>query len=65
MVEDLKKQIAKLYEEIEAIQNECSHPKMAVTKTYRGSSGNYDRTCDGYWIDFHCKLCDKRWTESQ
>lgn len=64
MVEDLKKQIEKLYDEIEEIQSECSHPKKAVTKKAEGYAGDCGEK-GSYWYNMHCKLCDKKWTEPQ
>ena len=47
---------------IRRIQNDCNHPEDCVTKKHGGSTGNYDPYDDRYWTDFHCSLCDKRWT---
>lgn len=53
----------RLSEELYELQSICTHP--TVTKQYRGSSGNYDPSNDGYWINWHCPDCDKRWTTDQ
>lgn len=52
-----------LRRELEALQLHCTHAE--VTKRYRGSTGNYDPSCDEYWIEWHCPDCDKRWTTDQ
>jgi uncharacterized lipoprotein len=26
-------------------------------------TGNYDPSSDKYWTEFHCALCDKRWSK--
>jgi len=65
MIAELKKQIAECYAKIAAIQAECNHPKSALKQEYKSNTGNYDPTADCYWIDFHCTLCDKWWSEDQ
>jgi hypothetical protein len=45
------------------LQKLCEHP--AAIKEYRGSSGNYDRSADAYWIEFGCPDCGKFWMEDQ
>jgi hypothetical protein len=65
MIKKLRKQIKDLENQIEEIQEECIHPKRCVTKTPRGSSGNYDPSNDRYWYECECSLCEKRWTEPQ
>ena len=62
----------KLVEQIESLEAvldsfvaKCSHPKEFLIKEYKSSYGNYDKTQDCYWINFHCKVCDKRWQEDQ
>lgn len=45
------------------LQNLCPHPD--VSKTYRGDSGNWDRSDDCYWIEFNCPDCNKYWVEDQ
>lgn len=65
IVLDLQKQIAELTLKIRQIQEECSHPKIAVTKKPGSNTGNYDPSADSYWMDCHCLLCDKTWREDQ
>ena len=64
-IKELQMKISECHAKIKRIQDDCSHPEDCVTKKYGGSSGNYDPTCDEYWIDFHCDLCDKRWRTEQ
>jgi hypothetical protein len=45
------------------LQNLCPHPN--VSKKKDGSSGNYDRSSDCYWIEFRCPDCKKFWMEDQ
>lgn len=65
LVPELRRQIALLQKRIESIQDDCSHPDSAVTKTARSDTGNYDRSQDEYWNDCECLLCLKRWREKQ
>jgi hypothetical protein len=58
-IDQLRLQIQSLSSQIESIQNECSHPKAAVTEKNGANTGGYDR--DVYWVDKHCRLCDKQW----
>jgi hypothetical protein len=64
-VDDINNQISNLYKELKQIQKECSHPKSCLEKEAKSNSGNYDPSADRYWYDFHCTLCDKRWSEDQ
>lgn len=64
-VDDIKAEIKKLSAELKEIQDECSHPESCTTKVAKSNTGNYDPSCDRYWYDFHCSLCDKRWSEDQ
>ena len=61
--EDIKWAINKLYDDLHILQSKCTHPD--VTKEYKANTGNYDPSCDRYWINFHCPDCDKRWREDQ
>jgi hypothetical protein len=64
--------ISKLNQEIEErrtkiaeIQAACSHPEAAVLSVPGACTGNYDPTCDSYWIDHECTLCQKKWREDK
>lgn len=46
-----------------AIQAACPHE--TPTYAYRGSTGNYDPSNDGYWIEWACPDCGKRWHTEQ
>lgn len=48
---------------VRELQALCSHP--TASKENRGSSGNYDRSADAYWIEFRCPDCGKFWMEDQ
>lgn len=52
-----------LQEKLEILREECPHQDL--TYKYGGSSGNYDRYDDSYWIDWSCNDCGKRWVTSQ
>ena len=56
----IKREIAELDAELRKHQTRCKHKK--ATYTYGANQGNYDPSCDCYWIDFSCSLCHKRWT---
>jgi len=61
IVEKYKQEIKDIESSIASIQTLCSHPEEAVTKVHKGSTGNpYE--ANEYWTNFHCELCDKRWT---
>lgn len=45
------------------LQQDCQHPN--VTKKHRSDTGNWDRSQDSYWTEWHCPDCDKRWTTEQ
>lgn len=62
-IEELQLQIAQCSRQIKEIQAECSHPKSCLTKKHGADTGNWCPSDDSYWTDFHCSLCDKRWTE--
>lgn len=63
IVSDLKLQIKELNRRVEQIQTKCSHPEEAVIKVHKSNTGNYDPSCDSYWIEFDCGLCLKHWIE--
>lgn len=64
-LQQIDAEIKKLQEERLAIQEQCCHPSLVLEKIYKSNAGNYDPSCDCYWIDYHCGLCDKRWSEDQ
>jgi hypothetical protein len=45
------------------LQEKCPHTN--VTKKYNGSTGNWDRSQDSYWIEYSCPDCKKFWTVEQ
>lgn len=57
------KQLSKIQNEIYALQDECTHPN--IDKQYKGSTGNWSKSDDSFWIEFKCLDCGKRWTENQ
>jgi hypothetical protein len=61
--EKLEARIAEIQILIKQLQGVCPHDNL--TYKYGGDSGNYDRSQDEYWIDWHCNDCEKRWTTSQ
>ena len=52
-----------LHEQRKQLQELCQHPN--VDKKYGSNTGNYDPSCDAYWIDWRCPDCDKRWITEQ
>lgn len=60
-VRQLKNIIKDSHDELSDHQEFCTHSD--VTKQSGGSTGNYDPSADCYWVDYHCNICDKRWTE--
>lgn len=62
-IQKIKEEIAYLQGVLAEIQEECSHPRHCVTKKHEANTGGYDVGSDRYWTNFHCNLCDKRWTE--
>lgn len=65
IVTEMKEQIKALEEKISKIQEQCSHPPLAVKSKNGSNTGNYDPSQDSYWTDYHCTLCDKHWTTPQ
>ena len=65
IIAELRQQIAALETQIMGIQDECTHPSSALVKKSWGNTGNYDPSSDCYGTDYHCRLCDKKWTEVQ
>lgn len=62
-IEELQKRMLELRSQIKEIQEECSHPIAALDKTHKANTGNYDPSADRHWTEFHCRLCDKQWSE--
>lgn len=71
-VDNLRRQISDLYDEIESIQNSCPHNNFPlsyrhsyppyVNVKYGSNTGGYDLGYDSYWINCHCEKCDAKWT---
>lgn len=59
----LQEKLQSVYADIDALQESCKH-NFAVKK-HRASTGNYDPSCDGYWIEYKCPDCGKFWTVEQ
>ncbi|MCK5237519.1 MAG: hypothetical protein KAR06_11100 [Deltaproteobacteria bacterium] len=62
-VDILDEKIAELKKKIRAVQKACDHPEEHVSKTYRSSQGNYDKSQDRYWTWFFCTICKEQWTK--
>lgn len=54
---------AELAGQLHSLQENCPHEDL--TYKYGGSSGNWDKSDDSYWIDWKCNDCYKTWTTSQ
>lgn len=63
MNEELKRVTKLYYSTVERIQSECKHNNK--TMKYGASTGNYDPSCDEYWIDHSCPDCGKYWQTPQ
>jgi len=50
---------------IASIQGHCEHPEETLYKQKGSNTGFFDASHDSYWIDYHCYVCDKMWTEYQ
>lgn len=50
---------------INQLQNICIHPKETLEKKHGSNTGNYDPSCDYYWTEFYCLICEKDWHEEQ
>jgi hypothetical protein len=55
-----QKAIAELLAKIQKIRKKCPHKN--VEGKYGANTGNYDPTCDCYWVDVKCKDCGDSWT---
>lgn len=58
IVQRLKNQIYAIQAQIQEIQDNCSHPGVAVTKEPKSYGEHFYYKC-------YCELCDKRWEEDQ
>lgn len=56
-VSELKQHIKTLQDEILSIQDECPHDRIVYK--YKSNTGNYDPSCDSYWVEIDCLCCDK------
>ena len=63
--DQILKEIQELQDQLNTIQEQCSHPEPCVTKIPRSCTGNWDRGQDSYWNDCLCSLCGKSWREDQ
>lgn len=61
LIAKYQKQIRELEGKIKELQENCSHPPIAVMKKYSGNHGNYDPSSDCDSVTFCCLLCSKRW----
>ena len=52
-----------LAEQLVQLQLECVHEN--ASHVHKGSTGNYDPSCDSYWIEHRCPDCGKFWTTEQ
>ena len=57
-ISDLKDKIKSLQEDIKLVQDGCHHPKVVYERC--SNTGNYDPSCDSYWVDIRCLCCEKR-----
>ena len=55
-IDEKRKQLGKL-------QAQCTHPAEAVNKKHDRSRGEVLVSEIEYWTNFHCTICDKRWTK--
>jgi len=62
-LEALQRQVTKATYKISELREVCPHDDL--TYKYCGDTGNYDKSQDCYWIEWHCHDCSKRWTTTQ
>jgi hypothetical protein len=60
----LEASISKASQALSELQKECNH-SGDLTYKFNGSSGNYDRSQDSYWIEWKCNDCGERWNTTQ
>ena len=60
----LNKKLQNIQNQILELQEMCDHSGDLIYE-YHGSSGNYDPSNNGYWIEWRCHDCGKFWTTTQ
>jgi hypothetical protein len=65
IVDDIKRQIKELNQQLLDLQAECSHPISARTVKNEGARGHYDDPEGTYWTVHTCGLCEKSWHTDQ
>jgi len=60
-IEKYEKQIEKLHLKIDALRKKCSHNPKYAREKFEGNQGNYDPSCDSYWVIRECLNCGERW----
>ena len=63
--DQILKEIQELQDQLNTIQEQCSHPDTCVIKIPRSFTGNWDKGQDRYWYNCKCHLCGKKWEEDQ
>jgi len=63
LISDIYKQISALNSKLKEIQELCSHPEPAVTKTYSADTDTLGNSTGEGTNYYHCSLCDKKWSE--
>lgn len=61
--QELDNKQVKLFKELKILQDTCPHQDL--TYKYEGSSGNWDKSDNIYWINWKCHDCGKAWSTSQ
>lgn len=61
-IDQLRNSIEQLNNEIAQIQGLCSHPGICTLVDRHRDSGDPLGTPETI-VDYHCTLCDKKWTE--
>lgn len=62
-IEKERLKLQKLYAKIDELKKQCTHPDLVGE--YGANTGNYDPSCDKYWVQFECPCCGERWREEQ
>lgn len=62
-ISELKKEVARIYGEIQKLQDNCSHHHMTVSA--HADTGNYCRSDDSYWYEGACRACGERFSFEQ